>query len=255
MDGWQGLEDELDAWAGAGRVASLWWRDDDATGDSLALRRLLNLVGGMRIPLGLAVIPAEVRGDLADALALSPETTVLQHGWSHANRSRPPARKSELAAGRPWREVMAELTRGRDRLAALFADRFLPVMVPPWNRIDAGLVPHLPASGFMGLSTCKARGAAEPAPGLRQVNCHADPVDWRGGRGFAGAESVLRALVGHLGARRAGLVDAAEPTGILTHHQVHDEPAWAFLATLAERVCRHRASRWISIGAALEVGS
>lgn len=255
MDGWQGLEDELDAWARAGRVASLWWRDDDATGDGPALRRLLNLVGGMQIPLGLAVIPADARADLADALARSPVTTVLQHGWNHADRSRPPARKSELAAGRPWREVMAELARGRERLASLFAGRFLPVMVPPWNRIDAGLVPRLPAAGFQGLSTCKARASAEPAPGLRQVNCHADPIDWRGSRGFAGVEAVLGAVVEHLGARRAGLADAQEPTGILTHHLVHDEPAWTFLATLAERVRRHAGGRWISIGQALEAGS
>ncbi len=252
MDGWQGLDDELDAWAGAGRVASLWWRDDDATGDGMALRRLLTLVGGMRIPLALAVIPAEARADLADPLSTSPDTTVLQHGWNHSNRSLPPARKAELTAGRPWGEVMAELVRGRERLAALFAGRFLPVMVPPWNRIDAQLIPHLPAAGFRGLSTCKARISAEPVPGLRQVNCHADPVDWRGNRGFAGAEAVLRTIVDHLRARRTGLADAGEPTGILTHHLVHDEPAWTFLADLAARVCRHAGGQWISLGAALE---
>jgi len=119
------------------------------------------------------------------------------------------------------------------------------------NRIDAGLVARLPAAGFYGLSTYKARASGEPAPGLRQVNCHADPVDWQGSRGFAGAETVLAAVVDHLRDRRTGAADAAEPTGILTHHQVHDEPAWAFLAELAARVRRHAAGRWVSLGTVL----
>lgn len=248
------MDVELNAWASVGRVASLWWRDDDATTDGPALRRLLTLVGGLRIPVALAVIPAEARADLADALVHSPAVTVLQHGWNHANRAPSTARKSELAAGRPWREVMAELARGRERLATLFSDRFIPILVPPWNRIDADLVAHLPAAGFRGLSACKARTSAEPVPGLRQVNCHADPVDWRGSRGFAGVESVLHSLIDHLSARRTGHADAAEPTGILTHHLVHDEPAWGFLADLATRVCRHAGSRWISVDTALEAG-
>lgn len=251
MDGWRGLEDELDAWARAGRVASLWWRDDDAISDGVALRRLLNLVGDLQVPVALAVIPADVHPDLAEAIAGAPHALVLQHGWNHSNQAPPPARKAELAAGRPWRQVVAELTRGRERLSTLFADRFLPVMVPPWNRIDPALVSRLPAAGFRGLSTYKARACAEPAPGLGQVNCHADPVDWHAGRGFAGAEVVLAAIVGHLRARRTGAADAAEPTGVLTHHKVHDEPTWAFLAELAARLRQHAAARWISLGAAL----
>ena len=250
MDGWRGLEDELDTWKRAGRTATLWWRDDDATRDGPALRRLLSLVGALRLPVALAVVPADAEADLTDALGAAPEAVVLQHGWDHVNRAVPPARKAELAAGRPWREVGAELARGRERLSALFPDRFLPVMVPPWNRIDPALVNRLPEAGFRGLSAYRARERAEAAPGLGQVNCHADPVDWRGGRGFAGAEAVLAALVGHLRARREGTADAAEPTGILTHHQVHDEPSWAFLAELAARVHRHAAAGWISLAAA-----
>jgi hypothetical protein len=45
---------------------------------------------------------------------------------------------------------------------------------------------------------------------------------------------VLEAAVRHLSARRAGTADAAEPTGFLTHHAVHDEAAWDFLHRLFE---------------------
>ena len=30
MDPWDILNNELDAWAASGKVADLWWRDDDA---------------------------------------------------------------------------------------------------------------------------------------------------------------------------------------------------------------------------------
>ena len=56
--GWSGFFDELNRWQEAGRVATLWWRDDDAVAPSRALERLVSVAG--RIPLALAVIPAPV---------------------------------------------------------------------------------------------------------------------------------------------------------------------------------------------------
>jgi len=130
-------------------------------------------------------------------------------------------------------------------LAALFGEQFSPILVPPWNRIDAALVPHLPGLGFTGLSTFGPRAAAEPAPGLGQVNCHVDVVDWRGDRGFVGVGPVLSRTAAHLAARRLGDVDAAEPTGLLTHHRVLDEACWAFLCDFLDHICQHRAARWV----------
>ena len=79
-----------------------------------------------------------------------------------------------------------------------------------------------------------------------QANCHADVVDWRGGRGFVGTERALAAVVDHLAARRKRSVDAAEPTGLLTHHAVHEESTWAFIARFIERTRRHPAVRWLA---------
>src|SRR5207247_4242563 len=83
---WPDLVDELDRWGLAGRVAMLWWRDDDAVTVTPQLNKLLELAG--EVPVALAVIPALARPELATALRGWPLVAVMQHGWQHANRAR-----------------------------------------------------------------------------------------------------------------------------------------------------------------------
>ena len=247
---WSDLSSELDAWYGEGRVASLWWRDDDAVAPAPALDRLAALAEAYRVTVGLAVIPAGVHPALAPWLG-SARAEVLQHGWAHRNHAAGGARKSELGRDRVPDEVTVELSRGFARLGGLVGGRLLPVLAPPWNRIDPGLVTGLPSIGFRGLSTFGPRRAAEPAPGLRQTNCHVDVVDWRGGRGFVGCDRALAASIGHLAARRLRSADPDEPTGLLTHHAVHEEATWTFIARFMERTRSHPAARWLAPGEAI----
>ncbi len=246
--GWLELARELDAWAESDRAATFWWRDDDAAAPSPELDRLLAVRANFGVPLSLAVIPAEAGAPLAGALAGAAGVTVLQHGYSHRNHAPPAEKKAELIAGRPGDSMLEELAEGRRRLTALFGGRFSPTLVPPWNRIDAALVPRLPGLGFTGLSAFGPRALAEPAPGLGQTNCHLDIIDWRGSRGFAGAAPVLARTVAHLAARRLGAADAVEATGLLTHHLVLDRACWTFLGDFLAHTCRHPAVRWIGGG-------
>jgi hypothetical protein len=64
---WSDLIDEFDRWRDAGRVATLWWRDDDAASPSERLDRLLSISGD--IPIALAVVPAAADARLAAWLA------------------------------------------------------------------------------------------------------------------------------------------------------------------------------------------
>jgi hypothetical protein len=242
---WDRLYLEIENWTATGKEASLWWRDDDAVAATPALARLLAITGRRGIPLALAVIPAAAELGLATALEGQPDVTVLQHGYAHRNHAAEGARAVECGGARSLDQVTAELAAGRVRLMQTFVQRFLPVLVPPWNRIDPALLPHLHGLGFRGLSTWGAREGAEGAPDLIQVNTHADPIAWRKGRIFGGAERVIEALVAHLQARREGRADPHEPTGLLTHHLAHDEPGWAFLEELAERFAKHRGLRWV----------
>jgi len=245
MTGWSSLERELDRWQRARRRASFWWRDDDATDATPALTRLLALAGRHALPLGLAVVPADATAGLAAAVAERPRVAVLQHGFAHRNHAPADEKKCELGAHRPVAVVSGELRRGRQRLQRLFGRRLAPVLVPPWNRIDAGVVRRLPKLGFTGISTFQPRSAPEAAVGLRQVNCHIEIMDWRTRR-FLGNAAALEFAVGHLAARREGRADAREPTGLMTHHLAHDAAAWRFLERFLATAARHPAVRFLS---------
>ena len=186
---------------------------------SPALSRLLDVRPGC--PLGLAVIPDSARASLAGALPDSVD--VLVHGFAHANHAASGDRKSEYPAGRSAPEEMRE---GRERLEALLGERVLPVFVPPWNRMGEDAAAALPAAGYRVLSGYRGR----PEGPLPRLDTHVDLVDWRGGRRFAGADTVLGALAAALAARR----DASDPrpTGVLTHHLAHDAATWQFLDAL-----------------------
>lgn len=238
---WGELADELARWRDAGRTVEFWWRDDDAGEMNPALARLLALAERSDVPLALAVIPARAGPELF--VRLPRQVSILQHGADHVNRAAA-AKKSEFPDDEAPQAALARLAQARERLARL-AGGFAPaVLAPPWNRIAAALVPRLAAAGFCGLSLYGARTAALAAPGLRQVNAHVDIVDWRGTRGFVGEERALAAVCAHLAARRAGRADPAEPTGVLTHHALHDEAAWAFLGRLFD-VTRAAGARWL----------
>ncbi len=246
MSPWRILERELDHWAESGRTATLWWRDDDAAHPAPALDRLLNLRAAAGAPLALAVIPAAVDDDIPVRLAARDGIDVLQHGFAHRNHAGPGARKSELGSERPLAAVLEELAAGQERLAALFGDRFLPVMVPPWNRLAETVAEALPAHGFEGVSVFGPRPRLGPVAGLAEVNTHADIIRWRGGRDFLGTEESLAPMVAHLRSRRSGDAEADEPTGLLTHHLAHDEGCWGFIGRLLERTRAHPGARWIA---------
>ncbi|NIA71667.1 hypothetical protein HBA54_24035 [Pelagibius litoralis] len=247
MSDWQALERELDRWDAAGRSATLWWRDDDAGARSPALDRLLGLAARHGQPLALAVIPNEAQAGLETDLA-RPDSpvSVLQHGFAHRNHAPAGAKKCELIDPQTRPEILAELRQGGARLQDCFGARALSVLVPPWNRIDPALCAQLPGLGITGLSTYKARDRAVPLPGLQQVNCHLDIMQWRPERRFLGEAAALDLLAGHLKARREGTADPAEPSGILSHHAAHDDDAWDFLDRLLDCLGRHRAARLLS---------
>ena len=236
---WGDLADELDRWAGAGRVATLWWRDDDAIASTPQLEGLLRLGAG--IPLALAVIPALAEPGLAEALAGAPCVAVLQHGWRHANHAHK-GKKSEFPGDRPAAEVVEELVAGKDRLAELFGSSTLPILVPPWNRFAGEFLPLLPRLGFTAISATPSPTVMPP--GLAALDVHVDPVAWRGDRGFIGEPAVLAALIGQLRARRLGLAPPERPIGLLTHHLVTDGPTEAFVEHLIAVIGAHRAIRW-----------
>ncbi|OWO95526.1 polysaccharide deacetylase [Rhizobium esperanzae] len=237
---WEPLRRELDRWRAAGRVARLWLRDDDAVEPTPDLKQLLALTDGNGIPLTLAVIPALTGEALAARLAAEAGVAVAVHGWSHSNHAGQERKKQELGGERPAEVVLGELRAGWQRLKRLHPARFVPVLVPPWNRIDATLIPALPELGFAALSVYGRAREGGPIPLL---NTHIDIIDWHGTRGGRSAEELVAELVAELRDRFAG---NDEPIGVLTHHLVHDHAAWDFLSALFAATADHPAVAWSS---------
>ena len=238
---WRALGDSLSRLAEDGRPIRFWLRDDDAVAPSATLDRLIAVAG--EVPLALAVIPALAEPALAGRLAECPRVSVLQHGYAHTDHSAPAAKKCELGPERPAATVLGELAAGRDRLGIF--TRVVPVLVPPWNRIAEDIVAGLPALGFRALSVYGERPVSRA--GLPRLNTHIDPVDWHGGRAFLGEDVVLASLIARLERLRTGAAERDEPTGILTHHLVHDAASFAFLANLLPAIADHPACRWQSV--------
>ena len=199
----------------------VWWRDDDAGRDDPRLHRLLALAVDRDVDLALAVVPGWLEETAAAPVEACARATVLQHGIAHRDHARPGEKKTELG-GAASPDLLADgLATGRDRLKARFGERFLPVLVPPWNRIDAALAESLPALGYQGLSTFGPRPATPP---LRRVNTHLDLIAWRDGRRPLTLPETLAGLTAL--ARQA---PRDEPVGILTHHLVMDRAAFDVL--------------------------
>lgn len=187
----------------------IWWRDDDTGDADPRLDRLLGIAERRRAPLALAVIPAALSEAGRDAVLACSRTTVLQHGIAHRQNGRPGEKKIELGGAAGPNALRRGLERGREQLERAFGGRFLPVLVPPWNRIDPRLIDDLPGLGFRGLSLFG--GPALTAP-LRRVDTHVDLVRWREGRRHLGLDETAAALASHIRRR------PEEPCGLLSHH-------------------------------------
>lgn len=237
--GWADLGRELDRCA---TPVPFWWRDDDAVADTPALAALLDLRTEVGVPLALAVIPAQVEASLVERLAAEDRVSVLQHGWDHMNHATAGAPKSEYPAGRRPVEVQAQVTEGRERLEARFPTHFLRVFVPPFNALDESCVAPLRAVGLRHLSLSTDFAGLD----LPSRNVHADVIDWRLGRAVPAAKAI-RSVILALRLRRFGLVEAARPIGVLTHHLVHDDGIWSLARELLGRLQQHENAVFVPI--------
>ena len=240
--GWNALESEIARWRDAGRSVEFWLRDDDAVRPTKALERLLALAGNAGVPVALAVIPALAEPGLFAMLPASAD--ILQHGSDHSNRAIAGEKKTEYPPGEASQAALKRLAEGRRQLAWLAGGRLLAVLAPPWNRIPAEVVAQLANCGIHGVSRYGPRKRLLAAPGVVEVNTHVDLINWKRDRGFVGAEQALLLAAQHLAARRNESADRDEPTGWLTHHAVHDEAAWAFLAELFARFGPRQGVLW-----------
>jgi len=220
------LATELEAWAAAEMRPKVWWRDDDATSDTPQLRRLLEVARHRRLVPALAVIPESADGSLVKLLSAA-QCCVWQHGWGHHSYS-----YGEFGDGRPMAALKQDALLGQRSLDHTFGpNSWQRVFVPPFHALSVPFKALLPELGYLGLS------AGLPlTPRLEhvfEVNAEIDIIDWSARR-FIGPSSVSKLLTEGFAARRQGQLPADEPLGLLTHHLVMQEDAWAFVDELFE---------------------
>ena len=238
------IEALFDGLQDAGETLDLWWRDDDAIADTPALRRLLRSARLQDCPLALAAIPAAVTPSLVRYLAGEASVDILVHGFAHANRAEPGAKPAEFGADRPCAVLAREAQAGLAILTDAFADRTVAIFVPPWNRISPEAAAALPALGYAGLSAFGPDGSS--IAGLRRLDTHLDPVDWRGTRSLVAPDRLAQTL-------QTTLARGIRTVGFLTHHLVFDEALWAFTDELLSLAAHHPAVRLRSVADLLAV--
>ncbi|MXN65672.1 glycosyl transferase family 28 [Stappia sp. GBMRC 2046] len=228
------LQAHLDWFAERGLKARFWWRDDDAAAPTPELERLLEIARKFDAQVALAVIPSAATPELADKLKREPQAVVFQHGFQHQNHQRKDRgeKAAELGTRRNPDEAIAELRQGHDILGRLFGDKFLPTLVPPWNRIAPAIVRRLPEAGLSGLSTFTWMHPYS----RHQLQSHVDIIKWKKGRSFIGYHCAALRYDLQLTRRRN---EPSEPVGLLTHHLDHDEACFEFLMELFSIIQGH----------------
>ena len=232
------LLETLDDFASKNIIADLWLRDDDATRPSPALDRLLDLSERFSVPMTLAVIPEATGEALAKRIEQTTHIDIAVHGWAHQNHARQDEKKRELGLHRPLDTVLDELQTGLKKLQSLHGSHFVPMLVPPWNRIDQVVVEELPQAGYKALSVY----GPEKTGSIPLLNTHIDVIDWRGTSG--GRDHDL--LFAEIAFRLRITQDTGGMAGILTHHLDHDDSVWAFLQSLFSLTANHPGCRWRS---------
>jgi len=232
--------DMLDRYAREGRTAKLWLRDDDAIEPTEPLSRLVALSATWGAPMTIAAIPANATPALASFFRDMPLISVAVHGWDHRNYATVFEKKQELGLHRGEDVVVGRLTDGLARIKDLFGEQAIPLLVPPWNRIAPALIPRLATLGYEALSVFGPERDGAPLP---MVNTHVDIIDWRGSRGGRDFDPLYAEATARLQA-----TDGAETSlGVLSHHLVHDEAAWAFLDDFLAVTTAHPACRWVRV--------
>jgi predicted deacetylase len=227
-------EAALDAAAGPVEV---FFRDDDAGWGDARLIELLDRFEAHRLPLDLAVIPAELRpalaAELRDRHAHGAAPLGLhQHGYAHVNHE-PAGRKCEFGASRSPAQQRSDLEHGRALLAAGLGGLVDPIFTPPWNRctdVTGGCLAEL---GFRVLSR-EARAEPLGIPGLRELPVS---IDW-----FAHDHGV-RLAPAQLGRRIAEAIGGAARVGVMFHHAVMDAAEMARADELLALIAGHENAR------------
>lgn len=206
---------------------NIFLRDDDVDEDEETLRHLLDISLSFSVPLNLEIIPGRLT---ASAKKLLKEhnrfhSTLLelhQHGWQHCNHERE-GKKCEFGISRSFHQQREDIAKGKALLEKTFGDRFYPVFTPPWNRCTEETFKVLDELGFKVLSKDQNKQLVT-GYSFKEISTTLDLYRWKGNRTMKSPDEITKALISQ--------IERLKTLGILLHHKVMDEHAFAFLQSL-----------------------
>jgi len=202
----------------------IFLRDDDGDEDIEPLRHLLDISLSRHIPLSLAIIPGTLN-DSAIRLFKNHNRTaaslleVHQHGWMHCNHEKE-GRKCEFGPSRCYEEQRQDIAKGKAILEQTFSNQFFPAFTPPWNRCTAETFKILDELDFYVLSKDVGK---EPVTGyrFREISTTLDLYHWKEGARMKEPEEIVNTFIDQ--------IQSSNLAGLLLHHKVMDDNAFAFL--------------------------
>lgn len=228
--------------AGKSRRPKVFFRADDIHEADPGFTRLARIFSARRAPLSMAVVPAWITPEKVSGLLSvckgAPDLWCFhQHGFDHENRALS-GKKAEFPDSRDQEAIRTDLARGRERMEALFPERFDPVFTPPWNRLgEKGLV-CLRELGFSAVS--RSFGShPDPPPGLPDFPVQVDLHTRKETDPGQAAAALFRELDEGL---ERGLC------GIMIHHALMNDAAFDFLERLVGQVAGEESMEMLHLG-------
>ncbi len=226
----------------------VFFRDDDVDEDEASLRRLLELFLRREIPINLGVIPGRLTAAGVELLKqfVSAEPALIelnQHGWRHLNHERE-GRKCEFGPSRTYAEQLSDIAQGQARMTEAFGPHWSPVFIPPWNRCVEDTYRALDQLGFRALSA-KQGGSVVTGYRFKEISITVDLFNWRGGASLKPAEEIVDELIAQLARQQT--------IGVMLHHKVMDERAFAFLESLLDALATHPTIRFHTFRSLLQL--
>jgi len=207
-----------------GRNIRVFIRDDDVDEDEPSLLELLELFLELEVPINLEIIP----GLLTDSAVATlkrfqqqrPDLFELnQHGWLHINHEAA-GRKCEFGISRSYDQQLSDIQLGKQKLESAFGASFSAVFTPPWNRCTEDTCRALEQLGFSAISRLQGKRTVN-GYGFREISVTLDLFRWKNGAEMKAA--------GELAEELALQLRQFDRVGIMRHHKVMDEEAFAFV--------------------------
>ena len=239
---WGDLEKELDLFEKNQTPATFWLRDDDAIESTSELEIFLDVIENT--PLGLAVIPKNMKSNLLDVVHNNKNITVIQHGWQHISHEKNGL--NEYPDSRNKEDVLFEFSMGKKILEEAFGSKYRPIFVPPWHGISANFFKLLMQSGIFHISS-KGNSLFSKYDDVFVANIHCGTVKWTTPPSFDHPSVYLEQIISHLRQRRIGLSRKGEVTGIASHHLVQNKESLIFIKKFINIVNEHPAAKFLEI--------